>query len=173
MIFRVVIYHQGDKIFLILFLPKVGNLQWKTRQTNQQKRKVILFFRYWFGFARMKKSHFLTLIPGSLRIALRPVTLLEVSLYGLSGGTSRYSLGFPVVCCERSREPATAENYSSQARFIPFSSVVTLLCLLDWADIFSQEFWASLKLKINWLHQVQLKCKCWHLIYEWLENAFF
>ena len=88
----------------------------------------------------MTKSHFLTLIPGSLRIALRPVTLLEVSLYGLSGGTSRYSLGFPVVCCERSREPATVENYSSQARFIPFSCVVTLLCLLDWADIFSQEF---------------------------------
>lgn len=131
MIFSVVFYHQGDKVFLILFLPKVGNLQWKTWQTNQQKRKVILFFRYWFGFARMKKSHFLTLIPSSLRIALHPITPLEVSLYGPNGGPSRCSLGFPVVGCECSREPVTVEKYYSQACFIPSSCVVTLLCFLD------------------------------------------
>ena len=79
----------------------------------------------------MKKSHFLTLIPSSLRIALHPITPLEVSLYGPNGGPSRCSLGFPVVGCECSREPATVEKYYSQACFIPSSCVVTLLCFLD------------------------------------------
>lgn len=79
----------------------------------------------------MKKSHFLTLIPSSLRIALHPITPLEVSLYGPNGGPSRCSLGFPVVGCECSREPVTVEKYYSQACFIPSSCVVTLLCFLD------------------------------------------
>lgn len=56
------------RFFPNFILPKVGNLQWKAWQETN-KRKVILFFRYWFGFARMKKSHFLTLTPSSLRIA--------------------------------------------------------------------------------------------------------
>lgn len=145
----VLFYHQaGNPLFLILFLSKSRKFTIKNKANKHWKKQDdLIFLLHWFRFAMMKKSPFSTLPPNFPHIALLPVTHLAVSAGGPDSETFRYPVGL-------SGFPNGAEgmqdraNYG-QATFHSFVACCHIAIVLDWTNIFSQQFWASLKLEVT------------------------
>lgn len=158
-----------DKIFLILFLPKSRKIAVENKANKQIKKKkrtvlLLLLFWCWFGLARMKKSLFpnpsfqlsMPCPPSSYWLG-RKVLFFSWTWYW------DIQISYCIIRLPNSTE-CSAEPATARPHFIPLT-YCNIAIFWNWANIFSQEFWASLKPKVYWLHRVQLKCKCWHLIY--------